>query len=846
MQKWKRNAQKIIFVAAIVVCFALFLTACGKKTPEQSSTPQATTPEATTPAHAHAWEMTTEGFDCTRGGEVDYACTGCAETKHETIPRGTHTFDEGTVLREPADRTDGLIKYTCTVCGFSYEDDIPAPKPSEDVLKAERYAELDAEYAARFDKITDETMRAAVKRLYDLYDPEAILLWMARMYDPETGLFYYAKSARDYEGFAPDIESTFQIVQMMGGMSKYYGSVKAFLGEKGELMMQTLLSLQLESDGYFYSSAFSGEKSTAARRARELDEAVQLMATFGVSPLYPTAYDRLGAGSFGYATAPKYFSENSKYNDPVLMESYLRNLVATHNFEGFGNEIATHILEFKAGGTAQALLDICDTLQDPATGLWVSEKLADGTYIALNGAGEPLYGTFTGAYKLLYAYDACDRAVNYGEKILDAAIEAICLENPENDPRLDPRTICYLANPWGTICCLRFMLDNGSMKADSLTREVYREKLRVASADMIDILCEKIELFRKDDGSISYYQAISASNLYGTHTSLGYEEGDANAMHMGFNIMLNMVNTAFETGGVQFFSHRHGDTFLSYLDKITPPVKKKIESKPYGYDFADGTLGASYTNVNPTFTVLDSTETQISITQDPTNAENKVLNLNKTLLDKRAGGAALEVKMIDTMTMTDESVMKLKFKFYMSSEGARMVESGFNMTHEFNVITGASTFYRFGFSFDSNNTDQAPTGLYFSDVKHAAYSGDLKFTGFKFEFDTWYDIELNFRITGFTEANPQFEGVDLIVNGEKLYTSKNFMTSTDAGEGEGSYWSLPDSEKPSYGEFKFSNAQVKLKIMPQGRANSNVYIDDLIFVLDTPTVDDNNPIIPIS
>ena len=41
---------------------------------------------------------------------------------------------------------------------------------------------------------------------------EVLCEWLANLYDSEQGGFYYSASARDYEGFLPDIESTKQAI----------------------------------------------------------------------------------------------------------------------------------------------------------------------------------------------------------------------------------------------------------------------------------------------------------------------------------------------------------------------------------------------------------------------------------------------------------------------------------------------------------------------------------------------------------------------------------------------------------------------------------------------------------
>lgn len=64
------------------------------------------------PAHEHTWnegEITTEAT-CTTDGLKTYTCTGCGETKTESIPKLGHTWDEGT------DKGNGQIVYECTSC----------------------------------------------------------------------------------------------------------------------------------------------------------------------------------------------------------------------------------------------------------------------------------------------------------------------------------------------------------------------------------------------------------------------------------------------------------------------------------------------------------------------------------------------------------------------------------------------------------------------------------------------------------------------------------------------------------------------------------------------------------
>ena len=80
---------------------------------------------------AHTWDngtVTTEPTE-TAPGVRTYTCTVCGQTKNETIPATgahTHVWDNGTVTIAPTETTPGVRTYTCTVCGATRTETIPA------------------------------------------------------------------------------------------------------------------------------------------------------------------------------------------------------------------------------------------------------------------------------------------------------------------------------------------------------------------------------------------------------------------------------------------------------------------------------------------------------------------------------------------------------------------------------------------------------------------------------------------------------------------------------------------------------------------------------------------------
>ena len=109
----------------------------------------------------HVWDdgKITTPASCSQAGVMTYTCTTCQAIKQEDIPntghpfadtwtsnethhwhsstcehteeitdKGEHVWDEGTIITSATFDSDGIIRYTCSVCGYYYDDSIPAEK----------------------------------------------------------------------------------------------------------------------------------------------------------------------------------------------------------------------------------------------------------------------------------------------------------------------------------------------------------------------------------------------------------------------------------------------------------------------------------------------------------------------------------------------------------------------------------------------------------------------------------------------------------------------------------------------------------------------------------------------
>lgn len=73
----------------------------------------------------------TASTDCTVGGVWTYICThaNCGFTVAKTVSAGAHKFDGGVITTPATDTTAGVKTYTCSVCGKTKTETIPAKNP---------------------------------------------------------------------------------------------------------------------------------------------------------------------------------------------------------------------------------------------------------------------------------------------------------------------------------------------------------------------------------------------------------------------------------------------------------------------------------------------------------------------------------------------------------------------------------------------------------------------------------------------------------------------------------------------------------------------------------------------
>ena len=407
------------------------------------------------------------------------------------------------------------------------------------------------DYAHRFDEaeaVMGKAAADAMRKLYDFYGKDW-LDWLASLYDPERGAFYYANSARDNDGFLPDCESTCQALSMM----KYVGILNSVDGDyqaaypkqMQENCLKFIKSLQSDVDGYFYHPQW-GTKIGSSRRGRDLNQCLQLLKAFGDTPLYPTALERI-AEDVGKSKEESVMPEYLLSEEAML--AYLDRLDLNHKSHMFGHTISSQNNQINAAGLGKLVCDYINERQNPETGLWEDEAN---------------YSTLSGVVKVGSCLGGLGSYVHHGDKIVDSAMDVILSD-------VDPIWIIYVFNPWGGFGSAI----SGAAKAErealergetlDYTVKSIREKIYARLPELIDKTIEKLAKFRKPDGSFSYEQMRSSPTTQGVPVSLGENEGDVNGLACAMHYTLSGITNVLGIKMIPMLNHKDLEGFCEKI-----------------------------------------------------------------------------------------------------------------------------------------------------------------------------------------------------------------------------------------------------------------------------------------
>ncbi len=386
-----------------------------------------------------------------------------------------------------------------------------------------------------------------------IYSSDKLSAWLAGLFDPEIGGFYYSNSARDndkvlfnggYYDLLPDIESTVQAAGFINSSGLIYGtnSLKEALPEWMRQAIIKFLKERQDPNGYFYHPQWTKAMvdSELSRRGRDLSNAVSLLQQLGARPTYNTPLGVKGDGllydgtpvsaitlpiSASVASAVSFVKPSasavpSHLKNEASFRAYLSGLNIKGNSYWVGNQLAAQALQIKARdavlqgeGADYSLVEILHTWMDencdPKTGNW---------------SGKANYAGLNGLMKISSVYQTLGLPLPYPEASVESAIATI-------DTTEYNSTVCFAYNSWVTVCNVinNVKKHKPVSEADAIVESI-TSSLRERAPELIRITLEKQGIFLCEDGSFSYTVKSSSALSQGLPVAVaGTKEGDVNA-----------------------------------------------------------------------------------------------------------------------------------------------------------------------------------------------------------------------------------------------------------------------------------------------------------------------------
>ena len=409
-----------------------------------------------------------------------------------------------------------------------------------------------------------EAFVAAMKEQYAIHSRK-VLEWLAGLYDPNIGGFYYSNSARDNEyaelkdvrcKLLPDIESTNQALGFLETCGFYEeGDYSRLPLEMRNKVAEFVCSLEDPDDGFFYHPQW-GKNITDNRRGRDHMWAHELRNNLHFDLPYKTAEERLAEISEKIAKgeAVDYEFPDHLKNKEAFVQ-YLDELDWSQKAYYAGNKIAAQVSVITAAGLDKVAIEYLNGIQKE-NGMW-----GDRTgYDAVNAH-----------MKISCFYEYSGNVIPGAARAVDTILETLCSDTPTE-------TVCWQYNTWFSIHNVlsnlrKFGGEVGNREADEIVKKVIAKAPEGVKANVW-----KVKRFMKPDGSCSYVPYESSATSQGALVCIPHtNEGDVNATCINILGTINRMYQAAELGDfmVPLFDDDDWDFFLDCLDR----AKEKYYAK---------------------------------------------------------------------------------------------------------------------------------------------------------------------------------------------------------------------------------------------------------------------------
>lgn len=502
------------------------------------------------------------------------------------------------------------------------------------------------------ENLDDETYEA-LRELADFYDGDAIIDWMASLWDGTRGMFYYSNSARDHYGYFPDAESTNQILGWLtanGAISSSAELNRLFPNEVKLAIVTSVKNMQSAKDGYFYHPQWAQGKENlqSDRYGRDLSWCTSMIQRFTVDtdgdgveePQYPNycapsglkCRRHVGGGSCSFASSaaslvtggaaylssslgtsvgaavsivPTSYvtavvSSKPDYSSSAAFTKWLEEYNANIKQDsGNAHQINALQSEIIAKGYCDELLDYLDRIQAEIYNEQLSARETPTGMWQKPVNYRAVWGLLK--YAPFYNNATYGREIKYVKNMVATAIKVIELP-PSGDYYMND-----IYNQWSSINSL---ISNVKKYNPAMLEEIYA-MFRAKAPSLIENSLEKITPFKNANGAFGYQSnGKSLSKIYGVPISLGVVESDVNATVLCCS-MYRCIFTCMGLTSVPLCTASDGQRFIDTIAGATDRI----------LDFEDG--------IDPNVTLANRTgEGTMEIVADPTDKANNVLSFH--------------------------------------------------------------------------------------------------------------------------------------------------------------------------------------------------------------------------
>ena len=682
----------------------------------------------------------------------------------------------------------------------------------------------------------DENARILTESLKDFYSiyGDNLIIWLADLYDPVSGGFYYSNSARDNDGYLPDIESTAQVLDNLreNGMFSYVqNDLQEALPEEFKQGIIRFIKERQNPNGYFYHPQWSVElaNSLLSRRARDLTKGISALKALGASPTYDTPLGDKGdgldaygnpvsgavpssasmTGRLGYSSAAavsKVIAASSvmvpsHLVSDVTFKAWLDTLDLNGDSYTIGNNISSQTPEIigrdkvlRAQGANYLLSQILiDWLNDhcyASTGHW--NDVAD--YEGTNGLLK-----ISGCYnEIARSGLGVDASLPYPEAALKSSVAALTTEE-------FAATVCYTYNVWFNICNI---LDNVTFsnkeegerlreETVAMLREFVIEDASYDGATLNAITISKLKTmqFLKDDSSFSFSPDHSAQTSQGMQVALpNVNEGDINGTNLCSTGIVSRMFVALGLSHPQIFTQADAMLFLRKIEEAGPIIK----DEEIVYD--TGNLGFDDLDIGDELPQIDNAtdgQSSLSVDVDPENPGNKVLHFSK-----RNGSMTPARGQIDFQTTERK---KNYNAFVLSTDIYIDYLDDVNFLSSYMYGYLGTKGEQFGYEFILSPNRRAE--LRYADTSHASkgYKSSTYETGIAE--NTWFNLKIEYYL-----GDAETVRIKIYLNNKLFYVSDNFYGPATSDRPETNHEPLSNlttfrfaTDKSFQGEIYFDN-----------------------------------------